>query len=204
MKIKSRALYLGIACLSFWGCEKEGPAGKNALIDQIAEPPGEHCASGGIKVITGIDDNRNNVLDSNEIQKTEYVCNGIYNKETILYATPDGIGSWTNSATGSIRPGVDNFNITNYPADSISFTAQLVTADANVKCMIELYDLTNNKVINHTLLSGNSTTNEYKATTVNFINELPKSYINLGFRIRSEKDGTSVTVSRLAIKLYKK
>ena len=203
MKIKSHFLYPVIASLSFWGCVKEGPAGKNALVDQIAEPPGEYCASGGVKIITGIDDNRNNLLDSNEIQKTEYVCNGIYNRETIIYTTPDGIGSWTNTVAGSIRVGIDNFNITNYPADSISFSAQLLTTDANVKCFVELYDLTNNKVINNTLLTGNSTTIEWKATTVNFINQLPKSLINLGFRIRAENEGTMVTVSRISIKLYK-
>ena len=203
MKIKSRALYLVIASLSFWGCEKEGPAGKNALIEQITEPAGEHCASGGVKIITGIDDNRNNALDSNEIQKTEYVCNGIYNKETIIHTTGD-IGYATNTAAGIVRLGIDNFDITNYPADSISFIGNLSTNDALVWCNVELYDMTNNKVINNSLIKGNSTTFEIKATKVNFLKDMPKGPIKLGFRVRADQDGTVVTALKLTIKLYKK
>lgn len=205
MKIKSRFLYLVIACLSILGCTKEGPAGKNALIDQIAEPPGEYCAAGGFKIITGIDENRNNVLDSNEIQKTEYVCNGNYNKETILRFSEDfGYGATSVNGVINERFGIDNFNITNYLADSAVFSCYLRTEDANTKCLIELYDLTNNKVINKTLLTSNSVLYELKTTTVNFINEFPKSAINLGCRIRTEKDGTFVAISKPELRLYRK
>lgn len=34
------------------------------------------CPAGGIMVKTGIDKNRNNILDSSEVDKTKYVCNG--------------------------------------------------------------------------------------------------------------------------------
>jgi hypothetical protein len=206
MKIKLCSLYLVIASLSFWGCKKEGPAGKNALVDQIAEPAGEHCASGGFKIITGIDDNRNNVLDSNEIQKTEYVCKGIYNKETIIYF-PFAGGFGTTSTNGFIYDPIRliDFNLANYPADSISDSAFLLTYDANVKCIVELYDLTNNKVINNTMLTSNSQADrEFKATTVNFLNDLPKSPIKLGFRVKSEKEGTNVYFTGPVMRIFKK
>jgi hypothetical protein len=205
MKIKSCVLYLVIASLCFGGCKKEGPAGKNALVEQIAEPAGAHCASGGIKIITGIDDNRNNVLDSDEIQKTEYVCNGIYNKETIIYFPSSG-GYSTNSTNGDIWDilSLNDFNIANYPADSIAFSAYLYTQDASVKCFLELYDLTNNKVINNTLLTTNSKVYDLKTTSVNILNDLPKSPIKLSLRIKSEKAGTSVSFYLPVIKIYKK
>jgi hypothetical protein len=207
MKIKSRFLYLVIASLSFWGCEKEGPAGKNALVEQIAEPAGEHCASGGIKVITGIDDNRNNVLDSNEIQKTEYVCNGIYNKETIIPFPGAGYAYATDSAGNYVTAisSISDFNISNYPADSISFSTYMRTSNANVKCTVELYDLTNKKAISNSTLTTYSTAFwDLRKTTINFLNSFPKGTINLGVAIRSEQQGTAVSYYSPTIKIYKK
>jgi hypothetical protein len=194
-----------IACLSLMGCVKDGIDGKNALTHQIPEPPGAHCAAGGYKIITGIDDNRNNELDSNEIQETNYVCNGTYNKETIINFNFD-IAYSSTSVQGEIpmRLGIDNFNITNYPSDSASFSAYLLTDDPNVKCFVELYDITNNKVIKNTLLTSNSSSWDLKTTTINIINEFPKNYIKLGCRIRSEKEGTRTLISKAWIKLYRK
>jgi hypothetical protein len=194
-----------IACLSLIGCIKKIEDGKNSLIDQIAEPAGVNCAAGGYKIITGLDENRNNELDSNEIQKTEYVCNGNYNKETILRFSED-FGYSTTSMNGEIRErfGIDNFNITNYLADSATFSCYLRTDDVNVKCYVELYDVTNNKVINKTLLTSNSVTYELKTTTVNFINEFPKSAIKLGCRIRTEKEGSYVIITKPELRLYRK
>jgi hypothetical protein len=59
-----------------------GPAGANglsSLIKTTTEPAGANCATGGVKVETGIDANSNGVLDAAEIQtaQTKYVCNGL-------------------------------------------------------------------------------------------------------------------------------
>jgi hypothetical protein len=195
-----------IACLSLMACKKEGAAGKNSLITQLPEAPGIHCAAGGYKVISGVDENSNNQLDSNEIQQTNYVCNGNgnYDKETIFQFAE--FGYYTSSAQGIIHKdlGIDNFNITNYVADSASFSCYLYTTDVNVKSMVELYDITNNKVINNTLLTSNSLTYELKTTTLNFIDQFPKSPIKLGCRIRSETDGKTIVVSKIVLKLYRK
>jgi hypothetical protein len=60
----------------FLGCEKEGLDGKNSLMDLIIEPTGDNCSSGGYKIISGTDLNNDGTLDENEIQNTEYICNG--------------------------------------------------------------------------------------------------------------------------------
>jgi hypothetical protein len=46
------------------------------LVDVTAEPPGEHCASGGSAVAVGYDDNDDGVLEESEIDSIEYVCDG--------------------------------------------------------------------------------------------------------------------------------
>jgi hypothetical protein len=73
-----------------------GPAGANglsSLIKTTTEPAGANCATGGVKVETGIDANSNGVLDAAEIQtaQTKYVCNG-----TSGSGTTNGTGTFTH------------------------------------------------------------------------------------------------------------
>ena len=51
-----------------------GVAGDTSLIRQSTEPPGANCEAGGLKVESGIDTNRNNVLDDEEVTTTTYLC----------------------------------------------------------------------------------------------------------------------------------
>lgn len=57
-----------------------GGDGFNALVQTSTEPPGVHCASGGTKIETGVDDGlpsgtaRDGVLDAAEVDATAYVC----------------------------------------------------------------------------------------------------------------------------------
>ncbi|UAA40087.1 alkaline phosphatase [Paraneptunicella aestuarii] len=53
----------------------QGSAGINSLVAQTSLSVGsEHCANGGVQIDSGLDANRNNVLDADEISATEYVC----------------------------------------------------------------------------------------------------------------------------------
>jgi hypothetical protein len=53
------------------------PAGNGSLVMVVSEPTGtSHCLAGGLKVLSGPDTNRNNLLDTDEIAFTEYLCNG--------------------------------------------------------------------------------------------------------------------------------
>jgi hypothetical protein len=54
----------------------QGAAGYNSLVSISPETPGANCAYGGIKVQSGLDSNRNGVLDPGEVTATGYVCNG--------------------------------------------------------------------------------------------------------------------------------
>ena len=54
-----------------------GADGKDSLTKVSEEPKGDHCVnSNGVKIETGLDNNRNGQLDENEVKNTEYVCNG--------------------------------------------------------------------------------------------------------------------------------
>ena len=179
MKIKIVLTCAFIATI-FFGCTKEGDAGQSSLLNLIPEPPGANCASGGIKVVSGIDANRDNVLEDNEIQNVKYVCNGnngSSDKQVILYFPANGIAYETSSAAGQIDSleVINNFDISNYTnADSITFSSYLQTTDPNVSDTLDLYDLTNNTVINNSTLTSDSTSLDWKTTSVNFLNDLNK------------------------------
>ena len=55
-----------------------GESGYNSLINTSDESPGDNCENGGIKIEVGLDINRNNILDIDEIDssQTVYICNG--------------------------------------------------------------------------------------------------------------------------------
>jgi len=54
----------------------EGSDGNTALINTAVEPEGDNCSNGGFKVETGVDDNGNGTLDTEEIDQTVFICNG--------------------------------------------------------------------------------------------------------------------------------
>lgn len=61
------------------GGDDSGPGGDDgtsALISTSEEPAGENCPSGGVRIDTGLDDDGDGALDEDEIDDTEYVCDG--------------------------------------------------------------------------------------------------------------------------------
>jgi hypothetical protein len=54
----------------------QGDGGAVSLVVQVPVLPGSACAYGGTEVESGVDQNRNDVLDSSEIISISYVCNG--------------------------------------------------------------------------------------------------------------------------------
>ncbi|MGM0597071.1 MAG: DUF7151 family protein [Myxococcota bacterium] len=55
----------------------DGSDGDASLFNIIDEPPGENCEYGGKLVETGIDLNENGSLDAEEVENSEYICNGL-------------------------------------------------------------------------------------------------------------------------------
>ncbi|MBN1188003.1 MAG: hypothetical protein JXB49_37355 [Bacteroidales bacterium] len=76
MKSKTLSFSLCIYSLIVMvSCEKDVNDGLTSLINIKQELAGVNCNSGGYKIESGIDINRNNLLDSTEIQNSEFICN---------------------------------------------------------------------------------------------------------------------------------
>jgi len=206
MKIKIVLFCSYIASIFLYGCSKQGDVGQSSLLNLITEAPGPNCPAGGVKVMSGVDANRNGVLEDNEIQNVKYVCNASSDKQVIIYFPANGVGYSTTSASGFVDTieVIRDFNILNYSnADSINFSAYLQTSDSSVSCTLNLYNLTNNTIINNTTLTSNSTESELKTTPVNFINDLPQAPINLGIQVRSGQQDTVVYYYLPMITIYR-
>jgi hypothetical protein len=146
------------------------------------------------------------VLEDNEIQNIKYVCNASSDKQVIIYFPANGVAYSTSSASGYVDTVevIRDFNILNYAnADSINFSAYLQTSDSSVSCTLNLYNLTNNTIINNTTLTSNATEAELKTTQVNFLNDLPQAPINLGIQVRSGQQDTVVYYYLPMITIYR-
>ena len=86
-----------------------------------------------------------------------------------------------------------NFNKHNYiGVDSIVFFGSLYTSDTANTVYLELYNMTDSTPILNTILT--SKINDYIfMSTGNIYNYLPDHDINLGLRVRSEKEGVAVS-----------
>lgn len=85
----------------------DGDDGFNSLVKTTSEPAGANCADGGIKVESGLDDDRDNVLDAGEVDATTYVChgaagtNGVDGHNALVTSTSEAPGA--NCANGGQR-----------------------------------------------------------------------------------------------------
>ncbi len=57
-------------------CGEEGVSGKDSLVKVSDVEPGDLCAEGGIKIESGLDENRNGTLDPEEVKTWQVICNG--------------------------------------------------------------------------------------------------------------------------------
>ena len=55
---------------------EDGAAGSSVLIATASVLAGPNCAEGGVMVTTGLDDNGDGELGSDEVDQTAYVCHG--------------------------------------------------------------------------------------------------------------------------------
>ena len=83
--------------------------GLSTLLFISDEVAGENCINGGKRIDSGIDDNQNLVLDQDEIDITEYICNGIEGISTLIHTEALDIGDVNCSNGGFLyQIGLDN------------------------------------------------------------------------------------------------
>ncbi len=79
-----------------------GDGGAASLVVVEAEPPGGQCVDGGRRIEVGLDENRNRLLDDDEVESTSYVCDGRNGRGGgAVRVTSESSGS--NCSTGGTR-----------------------------------------------------------------------------------------------------
>jgi len=94
-----------------------GANGLNSLTSMAAEPSGTNCPFGGLKITSGLDANANGVLDTQEINSTNYICNGANGSNGTNGL--NGLNSRTSMATEPPGP--------NCPSGGVKITSGLDT-----------------------------------------------------------------------------
>lgn len=84
-----------------------GVNGKNSLTTVVKEPAGASCENGGIKINSGLDLNRNGILEENEITSTAYVCNGVDGNTNLTRTTNENSGGNCGNGGLKVEYGLD-------------------------------------------------------------------------------------------------
>ncbi|PKH51790.1 hypothetical protein CXF68_14335 [Tenacibaculum sp. Bg11-29] len=113
--------HLTLLLILLSACQENGYDGLANLTNIISEAPGINCERGGLKIETGLDINSNGILDKDEVDSNEFVCNGLNGLSYLSsYITePKGI----NCEKGGIKVsfGLDSNN--NGTLDDIEITS---------------------------------------------------------------------------------
>ncbi|QXP53591.1 hypothetical protein [Cellulophaga sp. HaHa_2_1] len=181
-----------MSCEGDQGTEGEnGMDGLISIINTSNEPQGLNCDTGGIRLDSGIDENVNGTLESNEIQNTSYICNGSNGVSDEQVRFRFDFGGNTTSTTPIIGGSLINFDKNFFvEVDSIVFAADPYVGDISNTSFVELYDRTNEEPIANSLLSSNNLPEDAQFLySENIINQLPDGEITLGIRFWSETQG---------------
>ncbi len=87
-------------------CE-DGKDGTTTLFDSLQEDPGENCEYGGIALRWGLDDDDSGDLTENEIDHTDYICNGNPGIPTLVVVSQEDSGQHCTNGGVVIMTGVD-------------------------------------------------------------------------------------------------
>jgi OmcA/MtrC family decaheme c-type cytochrome len=93
------------ASLTTYVCDgASGPTGTQTLVKTSAEPAGDNCPFGGVKIEAGPDTNGNGVLDTAEVDAslTTYACNGQAGPSSVSQGLVVAVKSVTTSTTAPI------------------------------------------------------------------------------------------------------
>ena len=191
------------------GCTKQGQDGLNSLIDIQNFSSNSSCPSGGLAIKSGLDKNRNNILDSNEVTNTKYLCNGQNASSDKQILLPINFSANTTSTIPVIGGELVKFSKKNYPnVDSIILVANPYIGDATNTAIVELYNITDNVPITNSIiissnLPGNTTIRPFLLSS-NVYNSLPDKEITLGISLKSGSQGKFAASGTCYLILYRK
>ena len=176
-----------------------GTDGYTSLINVTPFNSSTFCANGGVILSSGIDKNKNGVLDSSEVDHTQFLCNGANgstgNQDSIVYLEIPNSSVRSYSAQPVIGGELLKFKKSDYPGvDSIIFVSSPYVADTSNYSVVQLYDITDQQPIAGSSLSSNKiafTTSGLYGNYVqsgNLYNNLPDKEITLGVSVYSRSN----------------
>ncbi len=78
-----------------------------SLVAVVDEPPGANCANGGKRIDSGVDSDRDGILDPSEVTSTAYVCDGATGHASLILIDAD-VGTACSNGGQRIRAGADD------------------------------------------------------------------------------------------------
>ncbi len=169
-----------------------GNDGKISLINITDEPDGVNCESGGVKIVSGLDNNGDMVLNSNEVTSTSYLCSQASTAAIVFdfNLSSASIYTTTTSVLSGAANTIQNFNLADYPGVvSVKFEALMSISGAANTVTLELYDFSNNQLIANSSISTTNNSEILVVSTLNFLADFPKGPFNLGFKLTSQNGG---------------
>lgn len=146
-----------------------GLTGNNSLVTLLVEPAGPNCSTGGYKLNTGIDLNKNNKLDLAEITNSQYICNGLTGSNSLIsvIAEPAGVNCATggyklSSGTDADRNGtlqgseVENTQYVCNGANGLHYLIGIVSESSGQNCLYGGYRFNTGLDMNNDGLLGES------------------------------------------------
>ena len=188
----------------------QGPAGPKSLIALEDIAASTECPLGGVKVKSGVDKNNNNVLDGSEVDNNKNICfaQGKSMLDKLIILAFDG-GPVVNDSVGLKGESIFNFNKHNYAfVDSIILVSQFYTYPMDGgpagKATIELYNITDNKVIANSSITTDRLYSPVPLISANVYNSLPDHDIWLGLRITTSEQRIQAVTYRPFLYMYRR
>lgn len=86
---------------------RAGADGASALVTLTPEPAGAHCASGGTRIDTGLDTDRDGALAASEVTQTHYLCTTAAPHAALVNVRAEPAGASCVVGGAAIETGVD-------------------------------------------------------------------------------------------------
>jgi hypothetical protein len=189
-------------------CKKEPQDGLNSLIDIQSFSSNSSCPSGGLTIKTGLDVNRNNILDPPEVTNTKFLCNGQNGSADKQIFLPINFSANSTSTTPVIGGELIKFSKKNYPnVDSIVLVANPYVDDIANTAIVELYNITDNVAVRNGMITTNRLWAGFTMPFLqsgNVYSSLPDKEITLGISFRSGTQGKFAAAGSCYLLLFRK
>lgn len=165
-----------------------GVNGLNYLIAVNPEIAGPNCSYGGYSFKTGIDANKNGVLENAEVTNTTFICNSSAVSEIRI---PLDFSANTNSTQVVSGLALSNFNKANYTGlESIVFAARVYSGSTNNYATATLINSTDNTTIAGSAITSNQNLQQSYQYSGNLYNSFPNKAIDIFLGLSSQVQGS--------------